>query len=229
VIGVPTAASKLIFSQARHCERSNLATRRVINIYNLIEVVVTDKLVQENSLFRPNAVRNLNIIDNTQPPLKIINPGSWAWITFCVLFITAFIMWGLLGKVSINVLANGIILPKNSQVIPILALHQGNIADVHVKQGTRLRKNMVMATVSNPYVDADLKYLQYSYHNNEKLLNEFSAQINKKKENILEEFNRKEAFLKESLNLRENKFNVLKFLLAKKEVLYIKKSKKVEL
>lgn len=183
---------------------------------------VTENITNVHSIFRPNARNNLNVLNFTQEPFKIISYSSWIWMLVLVLIAVSIVIWGIFGKVSVNVISKGIIVPQNSQAIPIIALYQGYVSEVYIKPGMSVRKGLTLALVSNPHIDEDLKYLKTVYKNNEHLLNEFKLEAEKKNENLSKQFNRQRTLLKNDLKRRQNRLVILRSILSKKEKLFIK-------
>jgi len=66
-----------------------------------------------NNLFRQNAINNLNSLDDIHSVLKIINPSEWLWIMVSMLALTAILIWGLFGTITLNVDAPGILFPTD--------------------------------------------------------------------------------------------------------------------
>jgi hypothetical protein len=64
----------------------------------------------EKSLFRENALRKLNSLDQIESSFQIIKPANWLWILIAVCFFASFGTWGIWGEISTHVAASGIIL-----------------------------------------------------------------------------------------------------------------------
>jgi hypothetical protein len=62
-------------------------------------------------LFRDNALNSLNTLDDVNNALTVVMPGSWLLIAVSMLTVTGILLWAYFGRVSINVEANGILLP----------------------------------------------------------------------------------------------------------------------
>ncbi len=61
-------------------------------------------------LFRENALKNLNAIDQIESAFQVIQPAAWLWILIVMCFFISLATWGIMGNVSTHVKASGIIL-----------------------------------------------------------------------------------------------------------------------
>ncbi|MFZ2315266.1 MAG: hypothetical protein WAW86_06385 [Gammaproteobacteria bacterium] len=63
-----------------------------------------------NGLFRENAIKHLNAVEDLQKTLKVVNPSDWWGIVVVVLILLAILLWGLFGRVYLSVEGSGILL-----------------------------------------------------------------------------------------------------------------------
>ncbi|MHB1220414.1 MAG: hypothetical protein ACYC0J_00240 [Gammaproteobacteria bacterium] len=63
-----------------------------------------------NGLFRENAIKHLNAVEDLQKTLKVVNPADWWGIVVVVLILLAILLWGLFGRVYLSVEGSGILL-----------------------------------------------------------------------------------------------------------------------
>jgi hypothetical protein len=66
-----------------------------------------------NSLFRENALRNLNSSSETHHALNVIKPTSWIIILCSILFLTGIFWWACWGRVVVTIPAIGIIIAED--------------------------------------------------------------------------------------------------------------------
>jgi hypothetical protein len=67
---------------------------------------------QYNGLFRENALKKLNSLDDMNDTFEVIGPGAWLWLCIALCFIISIGVWGVWGTVSSNVIATGILIPS---------------------------------------------------------------------------------------------------------------------
>lgn len=181
-----------------------------------------DKPAYTDNLFRSNAINKLNVVNDLQNPLRIINPGSIIWLCVAALLITSITTWGIFGEISTNIQSSGIILNKNSQVLPMLASHPGNVTEIFVKPGDQIKKNTLMATIKNPFLESDLIYLQQTHTNNKKILTEFRNEYETRSQTLSQQLTQQEVFLKNSIALKRTRLHTLNSILLKKKEIYLK-------
>lgn len=172
------------------------------------------------SIFRANALAQLGVLNEINLPLRIINPSTWAWAIITSLLLFGFLLWAILGSISITIPANGILLPEEGQALPVIALQPGHISTIYAKEGTYVKKNTLLAEVFNPYLDEDLKYLKKVYADNQKLFQHVQSHSFQKKTVLEEHFHEKMKILKESLQDHREKLNTVQDLLKKKQTLF---------
>ncbi len=64
----------------------------------------------KKNLFRENALKNINSLDEIHGSLKINNVSAWLWLVVSLLFLMSIAIWGLFGQVAMDVTASGIII-----------------------------------------------------------------------------------------------------------------------
>jgi len=173
-------------------------------------------------LFRQNAINNLNVFNEVQSSFKIIQPPAWMWIIISILLLIAVMLWGLFGNVMMDVPARGIILPANSQIIPVFSEQPGSVEVVYVRPGSQVKKGKILAYIKSPYLDEDLQYLKAKHDESYKLLSIYKNHYNEEKEKLTEQYEQAKQLHLISINNQNEKLQTLNKLFINKYKLYKK-------
>jgi hypothetical protein len=89
-----------------------------------------------NSIFRQQAIDNLNNVDDEPSKLIIVSPSKWLWLLAILLTLMAMFTWGLLGTVSLTIEGQGTVITAK-QLIEIersinktIGNHQDNVREL---------------------------------------------------------------------------------------------------
>jgi HlyD family secretion protein len=173
-------------------------------------------------IFRTNALDNLHFSEATHVPFNVITPGAWWWLSILAILILVLSVWAIAGRVSLTVAAQGILLPKGSQVIAVSALSSGNITAVYIKAGAKIKKGEVLAEIDNPESEETIRYLHKTLQENKRLLIQFNNQYREKQYSLVVELQQQEKQLQESLKDHQEKLNAIKLIYIKKQQLLSK-------
>lgn len=77
-------------------------------------VVVSSDCPPVKKIFRENAIRSFNSLEDTRSSMRIIQPAAWLWISMFVCIFTGLMIWVVAGTVEFSVDADGIILPEDN-------------------------------------------------------------------------------------------------------------------
>jgi hypothetical protein len=88
-----------------------------------------------STLFRKNAINNLNSIDVLNSSLKVLNPGIWIWVVGVLIVLCGIIVWGILGTITLDIESRGIIFPEQNLIE----------SEKNIKQGIKDRNDKILS------------------------------------------------------------------------------------
>lgn len=176
----------------------------------------------QNSIFRANALRNMNTIDQAFDLFKVVGFSSWLWLIFSIAFITALVSFGIFGNIAITVNGKGIILSENGKPLSIYSTYQGNVVAVLVKQGALVKQGEILARIYNPYIDEDLKFIKAAYEEHEQQFDRFKIQYFALIRDLHIKFRQAEKNINEKMKHTQERTMILNSLYIKKNHLYKK-------
>ncbi|MFA7420392.1 MAG: NHLP bacteriocin system secretion protein [Melioribacteraceae bacterium] len=109
-----------------------------------------------NVPFRKSALEKTNTIESTDELVKIITPPGWISLAGISFLIVVALTWGIFGRVSTNITAQGIILKKGG-VFNIVANGSGQVISVLVKKNSHIKEGDVIAIISQPALSEKIK------------------------------------------------------------------------
>ncbi len=174
----------------------------------------------EKRLFSKKALDNLSSPEELDKVLVISSSSTWIALLASIAFIITVIVWGFVGKIPDTVYAQGIIIDKSGKM-DITPPGSGKIVSIAVQNGDKVKKNQVIATISQ----TDLK-IQLDEHNRnlallkknnsglldlaKPILDSQITNLNKKKKQLNRE-------LQEKTHIYKNKNALYQKMLSKKD------------
>ncbi len=174
----------------------------------------------KKEIFRKNALNQLSKSEEIQCRLKVVSVNSWVLVGVVLFLLLALLIWGVFGRIYLNVQANGIIIPQNGQAILVPALQQGNVNDVVVKLGQKVAKGQILAIIDNPYFEENLQYFTNVLNDNSKLFDEFKGRYEQKENELSKQLTSQITIFEERIKDHNVKVNHLSDLFKKKQALY---------
>ncbi len=190
------------------------------NILKMTLGISQQKTQKSSSIFRANALAQVDALDAVNFSLRIITPSVWVWVLITGLFLLGFFLWGIFGSISISIPGTGILLPEKGQALPVIALQPGHISAVYAREGAYVKQHALLAEISNPYLDEDAAYLQKVVADHQKLLQQVKSHSLQKKIVLEAHFHEKMKILQVSLKDHQEKLETLQDLLTKKQILF---------
>lgn len=96
-----------------------------------------------DQLFQREALEQLSSSEQLDLPIEITTPKAWVATLALLLFLLAVAAWSVLGRLPITVQGPGILL--SSPIRPISSMAAGQILEILVKPGDRVRQGEVVA------------------------------------------------------------------------------------
>ena len=107
----------------------------------------------EDPTFRARAIDSASSPDTINRVAPIAPARLWIVTAGVATALAAFLSWGFLGSISINVRGTGILI-EGTMVVAAEAPTDGRIAELRVRPGDRVAQGDVLAVVSNPALEA---------------------------------------------------------------------------
>lgn len=101
------------------------------------------------SIFRQSSLERLNSPEEVDQLMQITSARSWLVLTALILLLIAFVLWGLLGRVSTTIMGNGAIVRRGG-VHNVMTTGGGLLADLTVQPGDHIRAGQLVAHVEQP-------------------------------------------------------------------------------
>lgn len=111
---------------------------------------------KEKKLFRENALRALETLDEEITIFTIITPSLWWWFIFITLCTTAFLVWAVCGKTYVTITGQGIIVNQDTHTLLITSPTSGIVRNLQVTKGQSIDKNQLLVVIDNPYLENNL-------------------------------------------------------------------------
>jgi HlyD family secretion protein len=107
----------------------------------------TSVRTSENQLFRAKSLERLASPEKLDRLMQVVNPRSWLpLVTLGSLVVTAGI-WSVYGKIPVTVEGRGVLIYP-SKVVPLQSPSEGQLIELKIKPGDRVKKGEVIATVA---------------------------------------------------------------------------------
>lgn len=183
----------------------------------------TLKDFNENSIFRTNALKHLQTVDESFAAFTVVEKSSWLWLFCAMTIILAFTTWAFFGRVAIQVSARGITLAANSKFVSIYSSFSGIATSLKVKPGMKVKRGDILATIYNPFVAQDLKDTQQQYVESCKRMQTYITQYKDIFNGQVRKYQQSCQMLSEKKQHLQDRLKTTQFIYSKKQGLYKKR------
>lgn len=173
-------------------------------------------------LFRANALNNLNSVSVSASDSPVIGLGAWLWVTVASLLLSATVIWGMLGQLTVTVTGSGMILPVGGHIVSVLGMSLASVTDVYVNAGMKVKRGDVLATVFNPSLDENFNFIKSTYIANQRLLAEYKQQYASNRIRLITQFHARVRFDREQIIAQQKKVDFMKYIVSRKKILFDK-------
>lgn len=107
-------------------------------------------------IFRASALERLQSPDQLNTLMRVVQPTSWLALLMVALIIASGVVWGFLGSIPHQVPARGILIHREG-VHDIVSVGAGQVSDVFVEVGDRVRRGQIVARIEQPVLTYSLR------------------------------------------------------------------------
>ncbi|MCP3943146.1 MAG: hypothetical protein GY710_16885 [Desulfobacteraceae bacterium] len=109
-----------------------------------------------NRIFRQKSLETLSSPERLDQVIQVIKPLLWIGLLACFLLISIVVFWGIKGEIQTVVNGQGILFKENS-IYDVISLGTGQIKNIYIQVDDNVAKGQVMALLSLPNLDYQLK------------------------------------------------------------------------
>lgn len=109
-----------------------------------------------NFIFRKKSLETLSSPEQLDRVMEVTRPLGWISLLGCFCLICIAVLWGLYGQIHTITLGEGILL-RDGAIYDVVSLGTGQVASVHVEAGDEIEQGQVVAGLSLPDLDHQLK------------------------------------------------------------------------
>ncbi|HEY9767399.1 MAG TPA: NHLP bacteriocin system secretion protein [Coleofasciculaceae cyanobacterium] len=102
---------------------------------------------QESKLFRQKSLERLASPEKLDQLMQVVNPKSWLPLVTLGSIVAAAVGWSVYGKIPVTVEGRGVLIYP-SKVVPVQAKSAGQLLELKIEPGDRVKKGEVIATVA---------------------------------------------------------------------------------
>ncbi len=108
-------------------------------------------------IFRKNALNKMSSADDLDKTIHIVNSVSWIALIALYLIGITFITWSILATVQTQAKAQGIFLPHDGIIVSVLAGDGGNLKQLNVEVGDKVKAGQVIAKLSSKTLSNNIR------------------------------------------------------------------------
>ena len=109
--------------------------------------VSTSSNAQESKLFRQKSLERLASPEKLDQLMQVVNPKSWLPLLTLGSLVAAAGVWSVYGKIPVTVEGRGVLIHP-SKVVPVQSKSAGQLIELKIKAGDKVKKGEVIATVA---------------------------------------------------------------------------------
>ncbi len=171
-------------------------------------------------LFSKKALNNLSSPEDLDKAMVISSSSTWIALLASIAFIITVIVWGFVGEIPDTVYAQGIIVDKSGK-IDITPPGPGKIVSVAIQNGDKVKKNQIIATISQTDLQIQLDEYKSSLallkKNNSGLLDLAKSILDNKIVNLDKRKKQLDRESQEKIHIYKSKASIYKKMLSAKE------------
>ncbi len=128
-------------------------------------------------IFRKNALKTLSSAEELDQSIYVTNSILWLTLWALMVCLIVFLAWSVLASISYRTSSGGVFLPENGYIVNVTPYQNGVLHTINVKVGDHVRKNDIVATLSNKKIDGLLKSENHKLNLEQNNLNKITNQI----------------------------------------------------
>lgn len=116
-------------------------------------------LTQKQTLFREKSLERLSSPERLDQLMEVVNPKSWLPLLSLTSLVAAAGLWSIYGRIPITIEGRGVLVyPSN--VVPLQSKNSGQLSDLTVEVGDRVKKGQILGTINQTELQKQLQQQQ---------------------------------------------------------------------
>lgn len=113
-------------------------------------------LTQKHNLFREKSLERLSSPERLDQLMEVVNPKSWLPLLSLTSLVAAAGLWSIYGRIPITIEGRGVLVyPSN--VVPLQSKNSGQLSDLTVEVGDRVKKGQILGTINQTELQKQLQ------------------------------------------------------------------------
>lgn len=113
-------------------------------------------LTQKHNLFREKSLERLSSPERLDQLMEVVNPKSWLPLLSLTSLVAAAGLWSIYGRIPITIEGRGVLVyPSN--VVPLQSKNSGQLSDLTVEVGDRVKKGQTLGTINQTELQKQLQ------------------------------------------------------------------------
>lgn len=113
-------------------------------------------LTQKQTLFREKSLERLSSPERLDQLMEVVNPKSWLPLLSLTSLVAAAGLWSIYGRIPITIEGRGVLVyPSN--VVPLQSKNSGQLSDLTVEVGDRVKKGQILGTINQTELQKQLQ------------------------------------------------------------------------
>ena len=114
---------------------------------------------EETGIFRKKSLERLSSPDRLDQLMRVVAPQNWLPLATLGSLILAGTAWSIFGRIPVTVEGRGVVIYP-SKVVPLQSKSSGQIVELNLQVGDRVKKGDIIATVDQSNLDKQLRLAQ---------------------------------------------------------------------
>lgn len=111
--------------------------------------------MEDNAVFRKVSLERLSSPEQLDALMTITRPMGWLALLGISIVVLAALIWAILGTIPTKVNSEGILL-RGGGIRQIVPAYGGHLMDIRLEEGAMVRKGQVVASISQPELEAEM-------------------------------------------------------------------------
>ena len=111
---------------------------------------------QSNKLFREEALERLSSPEQLDKLMRVVSPQTWLPLVSMGCLIVGAGVWSVIGRIPLTVTGAGVLI-RPRHVVQFQAPKEGQILNINVKAGDRVKQGQVLATIDQSQLQKELE------------------------------------------------------------------------
>ncbi|MEL6928506.1 MAG: biotin/lipoyl-binding protein, partial [Cyanobacteria bacterium J06600_6] len=108
-----------------------------------------------NKMFRQEALERLSSPERLDQTLKVVDPKAWLPLYTAGSLVAVGLLWSIFGRIPLNVSGQGVLIQPR-RVVSLQSPSQGQIVELKVEPGSKVKKGDVLGVIAQPALEQQL-------------------------------------------------------------------------